>query len=88
MIGTCDWFGSKGQSFGFIKYKLDNEWRQVYVHYKNIGTKNLRPENQLGSKWHRELRRGDTVMFELAEGFGMPNGSQAVKVEILYHGNA
>lgn len=87
LVGTCDWFGSKGQSFGFINYKIDDKWRQVYVHYKNIGTMNLRPQNKSGSKYFRELKRGDVVSFELSPGFGMPNGSQAVNVEILLHAN-
>jgi cold shock CspA family protein len=84
MIGTVHWFASKGQSYGFIKYELDGGQRQVYVHYKSIGTKNLRPENRREGKWFREIRQGDIVEFELSSGFGV-DGTQAVKVEIVTH---
>lgn len=85
MIGTVFWFASKGQSFGFIKYKEDDKEHQVYVHYKSIGTYNLRKENLRRNKWFRELKPGDVVEFEIASGFGVPNGTQAVNVEILCH---
>lgn len=87
MIGTVHWFASSGQSYGFINYHFDTEWRQVYVHYKSIGTTNLRPEDKRGNKWFRELQKGDVVKFDIVEGFGMPNGTQAINVEIMYHAN-
>lgn len=87
MIGTVHWFASSGQSYGFIKYQFDNEWRQVYVHYKSIGTTNLRPENKRANKWFRELHKDDVVKFDITEGFGVSNGTQAVNVEILLHAN-
>jgi cold shock CspA family protein len=87
ITGTVHWFSSSGQSYGFISYPYQTEWRQVYVHYKSIGTLNLRPENKRGSRWFRELKKGDVVRFDITEGFGMPNGTQAVNVEILYHAN-
>lgn len=84
-VGTVDWFGSKKQTFGFINYVVSNEHAQVYVHYKNIGTSNLRSDNFRNGKWFREVKRGDVVSFEIAKGFGMPDGTQAINVEILIH---
>jgi cold shock CspA family protein len=89
MIGTVNWFASKGQSYGFIGYSdwdvCDGKPRQVYVHYKSIGTKNLRPENLRGRKWFKELRKGDIVSFDIVEGFGV-DGTQAINVEIVSFG--
>jgi cold shock CspA family protein len=85
MIGTVHWFASSGQSYGFINYQYESDWRQVYFHYKSIGTNNLRPENKRANKWFREAKKGDVVKFDITEGFGMPNGTQAVNVEILLH---
>lgn len=82
MIGTVNWFASKGQSYGFIRYDEAGSSLQVYVHYKSIGTKNLRPESWRGGKWFKELKKGDVVSFSLAEGFGV-TGSQAINVEIV-----
>lgn len=87
LIGTTHWFASSGQSYGFIRYEFGDEWRQVYVHYKSIGTLNLRPDNRRGKKWFRELHTGDVVRFDIVEGFGMPHGTQAVNVEIIAHAN-
>lgn len=88
VIGTVHWFASSGQSYGFINYPYYNEWRQVYVHYKSIGTTNLRPENKRGGKWFRDVRKGDVVRFDIVEGFGMPNGTQAVNVEVIHHADS
>lgn len=85
LTGTVHWFSTSGQSYGFIDYQLEDAWQQVYVHYKSIGTVNLRPENKRKNKWFRELKKGDIVIFDIAEGFGMPNGTQAVNVEIIHH---
>lgn len=85
IIGTTHWFASSGQSYGFIHYNDNGVWKQVYVHYKSIGTNNLRPENERGGKWFRELHPGDVVRFDIVEGFGMVNGTQAVNVEIIRH---
>ncbi len=74
--GTCDWFGSGGQSYGYIKY--DNG--QVYVHYKQLLAKGQRDPK------FRELREGDKVKFCLAPGYKNP-GTQASNVEIVEFGN-
>lgn len=84
MIGTVNWFASKGQSFGSIDYEIDDQKMRVFVHYKSIGTKNLRPENRRGNKWFRELRQNDVVTFDIGTGFGM-DGTQAINVEIIKH---
>lgn len=82
MIGTVNWFATKGQSYGFIDYDNEGRMIQVYVHYKSIGTKNLRPENLHGKKWFKELHKGDVVSFDVVQGFGV-DGTQAVNVEIV-----
>lgn len=82
-VGTTKWFATSGQSYGFIRYYKDGMWRDVYCHYKSIGTQNLRDESKRGEKWHLELRKGDVVEFSLAEGFGMPTGTQAIDVRVL-----
>lgn len=86
MIGTVNWFASRGQSYGFIDYEVDGHRCQVYVHYKAIGTANLRSECKRGNKWFKELRKGDVVSFEIVPGFGMADGTQAIQVEIIKHG--
>lgn len=83
MIGTVKWFASKGQSYGFIGYEDDGRTCQVYVHYKSIGTSNLRPESWRGNKWFKELRKGDIVSFEIVPAFGLNQGTQAIHVEIV-----
>lgn len=85
MLGTVHWFASKGQSYGFIDYNVNGEWLQVYVHYKSVGTTNLRLENKRGNKWFKELRAKDVVSFDIANGFGI-DGTQAVNVEIVSFG--
>ena len=70
--GICEWFGSNGQSYGYISY-IDG---QIYTHYKNISTKNLRDPK------FREIRKGDKVKFKREEGY-KNNGTQAVEVEII-----
>tara|TARA_R100001244_G_scaffold132051_1_gene106852 strand:- start:678 stop:935 length:258 start_codon:yes stop_codon:yes gene_type:complete len=75
--GIVDWFGSGGQSYGYIKY---DDGKQVYVHYKQI-----RSKGQRDSKF-MELREGDEVTFCLAPGYRNP-GTQASNVEITKLGN-
>ncbi len=73
--GVCEWFGSGGQSYGYIKYDLG----QIYVHFKNIKPVNLRD-----SKF-REIRKDDKVKFKVSDGF-RNSGTQATEVEILEYG--
>jgi len=74
--GVCDWFGSNGQSFGYI---LRDTGGSIYVHYKKITGTNLRDSN------FKEMRKGDRVRFK--EGVGHHNtGSQAIEVEIISFG--
>lgn len=75
-IGTCEWFGSNGQSYGYIKRENAG---QIYVHFKHISSKNLRDPK------FKELRKGDVVSFIEILGH-RDSGSQADKVEILIYG--
>lgn len=81
--GTCKWFATDGQSYGFVRYQKDEAWQEVFVHYKSIGTSGLRAEDWTGAKWNKVLRKGDVVSFELSQGFGQENGTQASNVEII-----
>lgn len=82
-IGTVKWFATKGESFGFINYKNDTGWHEVYFHYKQIGTKGLREESFRNGKWFKSASAGDVVSFAIGNGFGFSNGSQALDIEIL-----
>ena len=70
--GECSWFGSGGQSFGFLKYAEG----EIYVHYKHISEVNQRDIK------FRELKKYDKVKFKRVEGHNGV-GSQADEVEIL-----
>lgn len=74
--GVCEWFSSGGQSYGFIKRPNGG---QIYVHYKQISTNNLRDER------FRELKPGDKVRYTEIEGYRNP-GTQAGEVEIIEYG--
>jgi cold shock CspA family protein len=78
-VGTVKWFATKGESFGFIEYPGG----EIYFHYKQIGTSNLRPENFKNGRWFKVLCPGDVVAFDVGAGFGFSTGSQAINVERL-----
>lgn len=77
-VGTCKWFSTKGEAFGYIKYELG----EIYCHYKNVGTAGLRPSDWKNGKWFKTMRPNDILEFSIAEGFGINKGTQAVNVEI------
>lgn len=83
MIGTVKWFATKGESFGFLNYKNEAGWHEVYFHYKQIGTAGLRPDNFKNGKWFKSVVAGDVVSFGLGNGFGFSNGSQAIDIEVV-----
>ena len=78
LTGVCEWFGSNGQSYGYIKY---NDDCQVYVHYKHIEIEGLRDPK------YKEIRPGDKVQFRIIEGHGNNTGTQATEVIILEYGD-
>ncbi len=70
--GVVKWFGSKGQSWGYI---ITDEGPEIFVHFKSI-----LPDNQENPKF-RTLNPGQRVSFEVASGYYMP-GTQAVNVKV------
>ena len=71
--GIVNWFGSKGQSWGYI-YK--DGGGEIYVHYKNIISTPTKPNGLLF------LERGQRVAFDIAGGH-YRDGTQAINVEVL-----
>ena len=76
--GTCDWFDTNGQGYGFINRDSGGA---VYVHYKQITRVNLR------DKKYREIRKGDRVKYKVVAGYRM-DGTQAAEVEIIAYGTS
>ena len=76
--GACEWFGSGGQSYGYIRKEGGG---QVYVHYKNITKINQRDPK------FRELRKNDKVRYKNGPGYNN-TGTQALEVEILEYGDS
>lgn len=76
LVGTVKWFASRGEAYGFINFKQDNnESAEVFVHYKQIGTE-FQPNPRL-----RMLRKGDVVSFEIGTGYPTEkHGTQALRV--------
>tara|TARA_R100001244_G_C5135450_1_gene126764 strand:+ start:560 stop:835 length:276 start_codon:yes stop_codon:yes gene_type:complete len=75
ITGTCKWFGSSGQAYGYITY---HEGSEIYVHYTQIKRKNLRDPK------FRDMKKNDTVEFVISPGYHN-DGTQAVEVEIITH---
>jgi cold shock CspA family protein len=75
LTGTCEWFATKNESFGFIIYHEEGVERHIFAHWKNIEEKNQRDPN------HRELKPNDVVSFIKGDGFHM-EGTQALQIRI------
>lgn len=78
--GTCIWFGTRGESYGYIGFggKTDEVYNgQIYIHYKNISKDKLRKDG------FREMKPGDILEYESAPGFHN-EGTQAVNCKIIH----
>lgn len=76
--GVCDWFGSSGQSYGYI---LRPDGGSVYVHFKHLKSDGMRDPK------FRELRKGDKVEYKVIQGHGDSQGTQASEVRIIEYGD-
>jgi cold shock CspA family protein len=77
MEGICKWFSSKGQPWGYIKFKDEQGAScEIFVHYKQI-----LPDNQENPKF-RVLKPGQRVAFDIGSGYPS-KGTQAMNVRAL-----
>ena len=74
--GTCIWFKNVYGYIGFGLFTNQTYEGQVYAHYKNISHKGLRDQK------FREIKQGDIVEFNFADGFYC-QGTQAVNIRII-----
>ncbi len=72
-FGKVKWFGTNGQSFGYI---LGEDGIECYVHYSHIT-----PIGQTNPNY-RVLTTGQKVAYTVVAGY-LGKGTQAYKVEVL-----
>lgn len=72
--GYVDWFGTSGQSYGYI---IGDDGSRCYVHYRHISDVNQ--ENPS----FKVLQPGQRVKYVVIEGYPLGKGTQASKVEVI-----
>jgi cold shock CspA family protein len=78
MQGIVKWFSSKGQPWGYIRFKDGaGEMCEVFAHYKQI-----LPEGQENPKY-KILNPGQWVEFDIGPGFPASRGTQAYNIKVV-----